>query len=209
MTTTAIGDYALLSDRHGAALVSRDGSVDWLCLPRFDSPSTFALLLGEQAGYWSVRATGAVQVTRRYLEGTMVLETTHSTPSGTVTVVDALAVGEGNRGHELGKDAPHLLLRQATCTAGEVELDMEYVPRPEYGIVHPLVEAVDGGLVAVGARMCSSCLCHVPVAVGRSSASGRFRLRQGEQRQLRPPPRPGGPRASRPGSGARRKSEPG
>ena len=181
MTTTAIGDYALLSDRHGAALVSRDGSVDWLCLPRFDSPSTFALLLGEQAGYWSVRATGVVQVTRPYLEGTMVLETTHSTPSGTVTVVDALAVGEGNRGHELGKDAPHLLLRQATCTAGEVELDMEYVPRPEYGIVHPLVEAVDGGLVAVGGADVLVLSCHVPLAVGRSSVSGRFRLRQGER----------------------------
>ena len=111
----------------------------------------------------------------------MVLETTHSTPSGTVTVVDALAVGEGNRGHELGKDAPHLLLRQATCTAGEVELDMEYVPRPEYGIVHPLVEAVDGGLVAVGGADVLVLSCHVPVAVGRSSASGRFRLRQGER----------------------------
>ena len=76
MSTTAIGDYALLSDRHSAALVSRDGSIDWLCFPRFDSPSVFARLLGEQAGHWSVRAPGASAVTRRYLDRTMVLETT-------------------------------------------------------------------------------------------------------------------------------------
>ena len=58
MSDTAIADYALLSDRHGAALVSRDGSVDWLCCPRFDSPSMFGRLLGEEAGHWSVRARG-------------------------------------------------------------------------------------------------------------------------------------------------------
>src|SRR5256885_3149004 len=143
MSTRAIGDYALLSDRHSAALVSRDGSVDWLCFPRFDSPSIFARLLGEQAGYWSVRATGARTVTRRYVDRTMVLETTYRTAAGTAVVVDALAMGEGNRGHDLGRDAQHLLLRQVTCSQGEGEMDLEYVPRPEYGLVVPLLRAVD------------------------------------------------------------------
>jgi len=60
------------------------------------------------------------------------------------------AMGDGNRGHELGKDAPQLLLRRATCTEGEVELSLEYVPRPEDGLVCPLFDAVDGGLAAFG-----------------------------------------------------------
>ena len=99
MSTTPIADYALLSDRHSAALVSRDGSIDWLCFPRFDSPSIFGRLLGDEAGHWSIRATSATQVTRRYLDRTMVLETTFRTPTGTVAITDALAMGDGNRGH--------------------------------------------------------------------------------------------------------------
>ena len=148
MSTTPIADYALLSDRHSAALVSRDGSIDWLCFPRFDSPSIFGRLLGDEAGHWSIRATNASQVTRRYLDRTMVLETTYRTPSGVAAISDALAMGDGNRGHQLGRGAPHLLLRRATCLEGEVELSLEYAPRPEYGLVHPLVDAVDGGVTA-------------------------------------------------------------
>ncbi len=84
MSTTPIAEYALLSDRHSAALVSRDGSIDWLCFPRFDSPSIFGRLLDDEAGHWSIQATSATQVTRRYLDRTMVLETTFHTPTGTV-----------------------------------------------------------------------------------------------------------------------------
>ncbi len=181
MSTTPIGEYALLSDRHGAALVSRDGSIDWLCLPRFDSPSIFARLLGDEAGHWAIRAAdGDATVTRRYLDRTMVLETTYSTPGGTVAIVDALAMGEGNRGHQLGKDAPHLLLRRATCTEGEVDVRLEYAPRPEYGLVSPLLDVVDGGLTAVGGADVLLLSCPVPLDVDQSSASGRLHLRQGE-----------------------------
>src|SRR5579871_3914953 len=148
MSTTPIADYALLSDRHSAALVSRDGSIDWLCFPRFDSPSIFGRLLGDAAGHWSMQAGAATEVTRRYLPRTMVLETTFRTPTGTVALTDTLAMGDGNRGHQLGNGAPHLLLRRATCLEGDVELSVEYVPRPEYGLVHPLLEDVDGGVAA-------------------------------------------------------------
>ncbi len=180
MSATPIADYALLSDRHSAALLSRDGSIDWLCFPRFDSPSIFGRLLGDAAGHWAIQALGATQVTRRYLDRTMVLETTSRTPTGTVVVTDALAMGEGNRGHELGKGAPHLLLRRATCTEGEVELCLECVPRPEYGLVHPLFDVVDGGVTAFGGADVLVLSCPISLTVDQSMVSGKLQLRRGE-----------------------------
>ena len=180
MSTTPIADYALLSDRHSAALVSRDGSIDWLCFPRFDSPSIFARLLGDEAGHWSIGATGATQVTRRYLDRTMVLETTFSTPSGTVAITDALAMGEGNRGHKLGNDAPHLLLRRAMCIEGEVELSLEYVLCPGYGRVSPHLEAVDGGVSASAGADVLVLSSPLPLTIDQSAVTGRLQLHRGE-----------------------------
>ena len=180
MSTTPIADYALLSDRHSAALVSRAGSIDWLCFPRFDSPSIFARLLGDEAGHWSISPTGATQVTRRYLDRTMVLETTFSTPSGTVAITDALAMGKGNRGHQLGNDAPHLLLRRATCVEGEVELSLEYVLRPGYGLVTPHLEAVDGGVSASAGADVLVLSSPVPLTIDQSAVSGQLQLHRGE-----------------------------
>ena len=181
MSTSAIGDYALLSDRHSAALVNRNGSIDWLCVPRFDSPSVFARLLDERAGHWSVRPSDVSAVTRRYLDRTMVLETTYRTDAGSATVVDALAMGEGNRGHDLGMNAPHLLLRQVTCTHGEVQIEVEYSPRSEYGLVHPLLDPIDGGLVTTGGADVAILSCSTPMAVDGSSAAARLFLREGER----------------------------
>ncbi|MFZ0172530.1 MAG: glycoside hydrolase family 15 protein [Acidimicrobiales bacterium] len=182
MSTTPIADYALLSDRHSAALVSRGGSVDWLCFPRFDSPSIFGRLLGEEAGHWSIGTTSPAEVTRRYLDRTMVLETTLRTPTGAVTIADALAMGLGNRGHKLGKGAPHLLVRRVTCIEGQVELSLEFVPRPEYGLVHPLLEPVDGGVTAFGGGdvVVLSSSVDLFVDQDRSIVSGQFQLGQGE-----------------------------
>jgi GH15 family glucan-1,4-alpha-glucosidase len=181
VSTTAIGEYALLSDRHSAALVSRDGSVDWLCFPRFDSPSIFGRLLGDHAGHWSIRAVAALEVTRRYVGRTMVLETTHRTATGTLVVVDALATGEHNRGHALGDGSPHLLLRQLTCTEGNVEVDVEFAPRPEYGLVFPLIDNIDDGLVATGGADVMILSCPTPHATSRSTAARRLALGEGER----------------------------
>ncbi len=109
----------MLSDCHSAALVSAAGSVDWLCFPRFDSPSVFGRILGEDAGYWSIRPAAPYSSSRRYLGPTMVLETVPTTAAGTVTVTDALVLGEGNRGHELGVGAPGTLLRQVACSTAK------------------------------------------------------------------------------------------
>jgi len=143
MSGTPIADLALLSDRHSAALVSKEGSVEWLCFPRFDSPSVFARLLDDAGGHWSIRPVGAATTSRRYVDQTMVLETTFQTDQGAAVLVDALATGVDNQGHALGAGAPHLLIRELRCTDGAVEVEVEYAPRPEYGLVAPLLSAVD------------------------------------------------------------------
>src|SRR5215471_20946831 len=101
MSNSPIADYAVLSDCRSAALVNRAGSVDWLCFPRYDGPSVFARLLDEKAGHWSINIVGVTEVSRRYIEGTMVLETTFLTPTGSAVLVDAMAIGRNERGHEL------------------------------------------------------------------------------------------------------------
>jgi alpha,alpha-trehalase len=150
MTTTPIADYALLSDRHSGALVSRDGSVDWLCFPRFDGPSVFGRLLDEGAGHWSVRPVGPFRATRRYLPETMVLETTFHTDTGVVVLIDALVLGPENGQHRLGVGVPHMLVRRLTVTAGSVLIEVRYRPRPEYGLITPILRTVDGGVTTRG-----------------------------------------------------------
>ncbi len=150
MDSFPIGEYALMSNSHGAALVSRDGSVDWLCFPRFDSPSVFCRLLDPAGGHFSIRPAGDFRAERRYADQTMVLETTFTTPGGTAVLTDALAAGQHERGHDLGARSPSMLLRRLACTAGEIEAEVSYSPRPEYGLVHPILAPVPGGLAARG-----------------------------------------------------------
>jgi alpha,alpha-trehalase len=150
MNSLPIGDYALLSDCRSAALVSRDGSVDWLCVPRFDGPSVFCRLVDPAGGRFAIRPAGEFQASRAYLDQTMVLETTFRTPAGTAVLTDAMAVGRNERGHELGAGSPGVLLRRLACTDGEVEIEVTYAPRPEYGLIHPILEPLPGGLAARG-----------------------------------------------------------
>lgn len=181
MSSTPIADHALLSDCHSAALVSREGSVEWLCFPRFDSPSVFGRLLDDQAGHWSIRPVGDFRVTRRYLDKTIVLETTFSAATGSVTVTDALAVGANERGHELGAGAPGLLLRQVRGATGQVELEMEYVPRTEYGLIWPLLSHVEGGIAGRGGADITLLSTPVGLEIGAGIAVGRFSVAAGER----------------------------
>ena len=124
MSRTPIAEHALLSDRHSCAILDSAGSVEWLCFPRFDSPSVFGRLLDDEAGHWQLRPRGDAQVTRRYVDQTLVLETTFTTPNGVLVLTDALATGPHNDGHLLGRNAPHLLVRRAECVSGTVDLDV-------------------------------------------------------------------------------------
>ena len=146
-----IAAYGLLADCNSAALVDRYGSVDWLCVPRYDSDAVFSRILDPDAGHWSIRPVGSYSTERRYLPGTLVIETTFTTDTGRVRLLDAMGFAPGQRGHELGFDAPHELLRGVEGVSGEVELEMELAPRPEYGLMKPLIRLEDGGARTFGA----------------------------------------------------------
>jgi GH15 family glucan-1,4-alpha-glucosidase len=180
MDSLPIGNYALLSDCRSAALVSRDGSVDWLCFPRFDAPSVFCRLLDPAGGWFAIRPAGEFGASRRYVDQTMVLETTFTTPGGTAVLTDALAVGRNDRGHDLGAGSPGVLLRRLACTSGEIEAEVSYAPRPEYGLIRPLLVPVPGGLAARGGA--DRLLLSTPVSldVGGDTATARIRLRAGQ-----------------------------
>ena len=125
-----IEDYALLGDRHTAALVGKDGSIDWLCLPRFDSPACFSALLGtEEHGRWLLSPVGEHTVTRRYLDDSNVLETTFTTASGVVRLVDLMPTGDGRAD----------LVRRITGVTGTVRIRHEWIVRMDYGSVRPWV----------------------------------------------------------------------
>jgi alpha,alpha-trehalase len=180
MSRSPLAEYAFLSDCHSAALVHRSGSVDWLCFPRFDSPSVFARLLDDRAGHWSISAANTRTVRRRYLDGTLVLQTDVETTTGRLTLTDALAVGPNERGHELGARAPHVLLRRARCTAGMVGLTLELAPRPGYGVVLPKLRLVSGGILATGEGSALLLSSGLRFTTGNAVAKAGWTLRAGQ-----------------------------
>ena len=134
MGFSKIQDYGIVGDCRSAALVSRTGSVDWLCWPRFDSPAIFAALLDwEKGGCWSIRPAGSYQTERRYIGESNVLETRFRCPSGSAVLLDLMPVAsEKFKDQNLLPD--HELIRQLECTDGEVEFEVSFHPRPNYGL---------------------------------------------------------------------------
>src|SRR5919199_4378298 len=177
---TPIGDYGLLADCNSAALVARDGSIDWLCLPRYDSDAIFARILDPDGGHWSIRPAGEFSVERRYVPGSLVVETTFTTAGGVVRLRDAMAFAPGQRGHDLGYDAPHEVLRGVEGVSGSVELELELVARPEYGLVRPLVRVVDGGAKTFGGPNRIEVASSVPLELRDAALGARFVVREGQ-----------------------------
>lgn len=128
-----IQDYGIIGDCRSAALVSRQGSIDWLCWPRFDSPSVFAALLDRRrGGHWRISPVEPATVERQYLPDSNVLETHFTVQSGTVTLTDIMASGSGAlQADELLPD--HEILRRVECRSGEVQLEIDFFPRAGYG----------------------------------------------------------------------------
>ena len=136
-----IEDYAVVGDCHTAALVARNGSIDWLCFPRFDSGACFAALLGkEEHGHWMIAPAGEVRrIQRRYREGTLVLETDYDTGDGEVTVIDCMPP----RSREPD------LIRLVVGRRGQVRMRMQLMMRFDYGSIIPWVRRTDEGIRAV------------------------------------------------------------
>ena len=170
----------MLADCNSAALVDRSGSIDWLCLPRYDSDAVFAALLDPDAGHWSITPADSFSSTRRYLPGTLVLETTFTADTGEVTITDAMAFADGQRGHELGLDAPHELLRSVRGVSGELELRMELAPRPEYGLVMPLVRLEGDGARTFSSSGRVAVRSAAALTVADSTIEATFRVKAGE-----------------------------
>ena len=135
-----IEDYGLIGDTQTAALVGLDGSIDWLCMPRFDSPACFAALLGEPShGRWLLAPTDIRSTTRRYRGHSLVLETEFTTASGTVRVTDCMPPRQ--------RDPD--LVRIVEGVRGEVSMEMELIIRFDYGSIVPWVRTIDGVLRAI------------------------------------------------------------
>lgn len=137
-----IEDYGFIGNMLSSALVARDGSIDWLCLPRFDSDACFAALLGDESnGYWRIAPAGDYRVSRCYRDSTAILETTFETDDGAVTLIDFMP---------LGGDEDHVdVMRLVRGDRGQVAMRMEFVLRFGYGTAIPWVRRRDFGLSAV------------------------------------------------------------
>ena len=182
MSDVPLAEHALLSDCRSAALVTAAGSVDWLCLPRMDGPSVFARVLDAGAGHFRIAPDeDGFTATWRYRSPGLVLETTWTGPGGTLEVTDALALVPHERGHDLGRTSPGVLLRRVRCTAGRVRVGVELAPRPEYGLVHPVLTVDGATVVADGGASVLLLSTDARLSVHASVAWGTTVLRQGRE----------------------------
>lgn len=181
-----IGDYALIGDCRSAALVSSAGSIDWLCWPRFDSPSIFgALLDARHGGRFTIAPIEPFTTWRRYAGETAVVMTTFQTAGGVARLTDLMPVAsEAEKARELLPD--HELLRRIECLAGTVEIEVVFDPRPDYGRVVPrLIDQEVFGLVYEHRDQVMALRSDIPLMSGGGPGPrGRVRLHAGDVRML-------------------------
>jgi len=178
--TPAIQDHAIVGDGRSAALVARDGSLDWLCWPRFDSPSTFgAILDAERGGAFTIHPEGPAIVSRRYLGDTNVLETRFETPDGACRITDAMIVAGRDEDVLL---AEHELVRRVECDRGSVRLEVAFEPRPDYGRKPPRIRnrGALGIFVPIGAGV-MILRTDAPLALDPSGARAALTLAAGSR----------------------------
>ncbi len=182
MAYKGIGEYGLIGNSYTAALVSNDGSIDWCCLPRFDSPSTFAAILDdEKGGKFHIKPRTSFESQQSYLPDTNILQTTFRTDTGTVTVIDFMPCYRTSR-HKLTKfDEIHRLV---DCTVGQVPLEVVFEPRLDYARDNALIETYKNGVTARGRSDKLALSSTIPFTSDGGKAIGSFTLKQGESAQF-------------------------
>lgn len=180
MAYKPISDYGLIGDTHSAALVGLDGSIDWACFPRFDSPSVFAAILDDaKGGRFQISPAGAYQSEQQYLPRTNILKTVFTVSEGQVEVVDFMPLTEGSRpGHEF---CPHEVHRVVRCVAGRVEMTCRFQPRLNYGRGRTRVKVGHHSALAKGNDQCLALSADVPLEPSDEGAVGRFTLAEGQE----------------------------
>jgi GH15 family glucan-1,4-alpha-glucosidase len=174
-----ISDYGIIGNMVSAALVARDGSIDWCCLPRFDSPSIFAAILDdEKGGRFGIRPSSHFKSSQSYLGETNVLQTFFQTDTGTVTLTDFMPCYERTGGKHIQFNEIH---RMAECTNGEVDLTVIFMPKPEYATVDPSLTVANYGVVVTGGRAPISLSSSVPFKDLGDQATATFNLQRGEK----------------------------
>jgi GH15 family glucan-1,4-alpha-glucosidase len=188
-----IAEYAFLTNCHTGALVASDGSIDWLCVPRFDSPSIFGSLLDRQAGSFRLGPFGInVPASRVYEPGTNTLLTTWNTPTGWIMVRDALTMGPRRGEDEItphtrppaDEDADHLLVRTVLCLEGRVEIELVCEPSFDYGRTPAAWSLSDGdrhAAEATGADVTVRLQTDMALGVEGDWVRARHELRGGDQ----------------------------
>jgi GH15 family glucan-1,4-alpha-glucosidase len=181
----AIEDYGLIGDCRTAALISRTGSIDWLCWPRFDSPSIFAALLDrERGGYWKVSPVGHFSVERRYLPESNLLETCFTADSGNATLTDLMPVRGSSYSSSSSSSSmvpDHEIIRRLVCTSGEMEIEIVFAPRADYGERMPSIQNWGKlGLRIEFNRGVGWLRSGIPLQVEEGLASARISMRAGE-----------------------------
>src|SRR5689334_4060752 len=168
-----IEDYALIGDCETAALVGRDGSIDWLCFPRFDSAACFAALLGTpEHGRWLLAPTDTIlAIRRRYREGTLVLETEYHTDSGVVVVIDCMPP----------RTTSHDVVRMVEGRRGQVRMRMELVIRFDYGSIVPWVRHTERGIWAIAGPEAMHLRTDVPVHGEEFRTVAEFTVSEGQR----------------------------
>ncbi len=177
MAYKAISDYGLIGDMHSAALVGLDGSIDWACMPRFDSPSIFAAILDEnKGGHFQIAPSATYESTQRYLPDTNVLETTFITPTGRATLTDFMPTSPTRSADHV----PHEIHRIVVCEEGTVDLKAIFQPRFDYARADTQLEVFPHGVLASNAGETLVLSTDVPMTLGATAAEGEFTLSKGD-----------------------------